>query len=79
MKDTTYIIVMRDDRYFLVGPFADDATAAEWARAHNSADDPRWHTISLHHPGRAPRVFAPVDLDMSEMATMVGYLASNVP
>ncbi len=47
MKD--YIMVMRDSSFWLVGPFPDQKTAAEWGydRKNNPEDDPRWQTIKL--------------------------------
>ena len=44
-----YIMVMRDDRFWLVGPFDSQANAGAWGSnpANNPSDDPRWQTIEL--------------------------------
>lgn len=56
-----YLIVVRDDRFWLVGPFANQKAAADWGAGgnydarfdslawmvNNPTDDPRWQTISL--------------------------------
>lgn len=58
---STYIMVMRDDCYCLVGPFASHDTAGEWGRdpVNNPSDDPRWQTIELTDPHLAPLVMSP--------------------
>lgn len=55
-----YVLVTRDDRYWLVGPFCGEAAAAAWGsdRINNPEDDPRWQVIRLSDPGRAPRIVA---------------------
>lgn len=57
----TYIMVMRNDRYWLVGPFASRTAAAEWGRdpVNNPQDDPRWQTIDLADPHLVPLVMSP--------------------
>lgn len=59
VRPSTYIIVMRLTRYWLVGPFSSHEAAGEWARANNPADDPRWQTIDLVNPDAAPDVRSP--------------------
>lgn len=58
---STYIMVMRDDCYWIIGPFASQKAAAEWGRdpLNNSKDDPRWQTIELADPHLAPLVVSP--------------------
>lgn len=57
------IMVQRDDRYWIVGPFPDMDAACAWGRdeANNPGDDPRWQTLYLAHPGKAPEVFSAAD------------------
>jgi hypothetical protein len=63
-----YVMVQRNDRYWLVGPFASQADAAAWGRATYSLDDdPRWQTINLADAGAAPLVVAPASAE-PEMA-----------
>lgn len=63
-----YVMVQRNDRYWLVGPFATEADAAAWGRATYSLDDdPRWQTITLANAGAPPLVVAPADA-AAEMA-----------
>lgn len=45
--DPIYILYMRDDRAWLVGPFPDHTAAGAWGHANNPEDDPRWQTIQL--------------------------------
>jgi hypothetical protein len=42
-----YIVVMRQTRMWLVGPFASQTEAGTWGRHNNPEDDPRWQTIEL--------------------------------
>lgn len=44
-----YLIVIRDDRFWLVGPFHTAATAIAWGDdpANNPADDQRWQPVRL--------------------------------
>lgn len=42
-----FIVVMRDQDIWLVGPFPTQAAAAEHGRTSNVDDDPRWQTIEL--------------------------------
>ena len=45
-----YIMVMRDTKCWLVGPFEDQSQAARFGRMHyapGGIDDPRWQTIEL--------------------------------
>lgn len=64
-----YIVVMRDDRLWLVGPFGTQQAAADWGadRANNPADDPRWQTIELN-PERI------VKFDATQSILMVAVL-----
>lgn len=43
------VLLMRHQRYWLVGPFDSPEHAAEWGRRTQTAvnDDPRWQTIEL--------------------------------
>lgn len=57
-----YILVMRDTRYWLVGPFASEDELTEFGRANyapGGRDDPRWQAIELGNPYVAPQVMAP--------------------
>lgn len=52
-----FIMVQRDDRYWLVGPFATQAEGGKWAcDTYALEDDPRWQTIELAGPSAAPPV-----------------------
>lgn len=55
-----YIMTMRDDRYWLVGPFDSHDDAANWNRlaANNPSDDPRWQTVDLAEPHAMPMVLS---------------------
>lgn len=53
----SHVIVIRGDRYFVVGPFANDAEMQEWADWNvENGDDPRWHSITLPLPHAPPEV-----------------------
>jgi hypothetical protein len=64
-----FIIVMRDDHYSLIGPFADEDVRDAWATAHwidpdsvpGAIFDPRWQSINLANPHAAPVVLDPAD------------------
>lgn len=64
--EKTYIIVMRDTRYWLVGPFLSVKAAGVWGRRNNPTDDARWQTISLADPTLAPRLVSPLMGPMEE-------------
>jgi hypothetical protein len=51
-----YILVMRDDHYAVVGPFTatDWLDWQDWCDTHG--DDPRWQSIELSDPAKAPEV-----------------------
>lgn len=63
-----YIIVMRDDQFWLVGPFETQRAAGEWGSKdeHNPADDPRWQTIRLADPFLPVRIVPPHLTAMSD-------------
>lgn len=44
-----FVVVMRNEDMWLVGPFDSDKDAAAWGRDpdNNPEDDPRWQTIEL--------------------------------
>ncbi len=71
-----HILIMRDDRYWIVGPFADEAAAGDWGHAHawgiGDADrgDPRWQVLTLEDATAAPLVLTP-DAAVSVMAETV--------
>jgi hypothetical protein len=47
-----YILVTRDTKFWLVGPFASEEDAADYGRTHyapGGPNDPRWQTIELPH------------------------------
>jgi len=56
-----FIMVMRNDRYWLVGPFDTHDAAADWGcdPVNNPGDDPRWQTIQLAGPGAPPEIRSP--------------------
>jgi len=58
-----YIVVMRDDRFWLVGPFPTQSAAADWGDdpVNNPDDDPRWQVLSLGDPTAPVRISAPGD------------------
>jgi len=58
-----YIMVMRDDRFWLVGPFPTQSAAADWGddAANNPDDDPRWQTVLLVDPTRPVLIRDPGD------------------
>ena len=60
----TYLVVVRNDYYYLVGPFADNKTATLWAeeRENNPSLDGRWIVCQLNNPDQAPMLYPP---DMS--------------
>ena len=77
MPETTpqlFIIIMRDQGYLLVGPFATNDERVAWGRRHafGPGDDPRWQTIDLADPTAAPLVFAP---EMAENRALAVLLA----
>jgi hypothetical protein len=43
----------------LIGPFADDDSAGDWATANNPSDDPRWQVLGLSDPHAPIEVVAP--------------------
>lgn len=70
-----YILIMRDEHYFLVGPFCSNDDAGNWGRDNNPSDDPRWQTIRLADAGARPPVYAP---DTIEAARHDPWAASAV-
>lgn len=54
-----YLLVMRQRRYFLVGPFDTTITAGVWATRNNVDRGTRWQVIELADPMAPPPVFAP--------------------
>lgn len=64
-----YIMVQRYDRYWIVGPFADQKTAALWGSVVYPLDsDRRWQTIQLADPNAAPVVMHPQTASQYAMA-----------
>lgn len=57
-----YILVMRNTRFWLVGPFDSEDNAAAWGRdpVNNPADDPRWQVIELANPQAPVEVIPPL-------------------
>lgn len=57
----TYIMTCRDDRYWIVGPFADHAAAGAWncLDKNNPSDDPRWQVLDLINVATGPVVLSP--------------------
>lgn len=53
-----YILVARDTRFWLVGPFISQESAGKWGsqRRNNPSDDPRWQTIELADPAAPVRL-----------------------
>jgi hypothetical protein len=58
-----YIVVMRDDYYYAIGPFDSHESAGDWGYdpKNNPADDPRWQTIYLTDPTAPPEVRRPFE------------------
>lgn len=58
---STYIITCRNNRYWLVGPFADSVAAGKWncLRANNPSDDPRWQVLDLEDAASPVVVLSP--------------------
>jgi len=66
-----YLIVVRSNRFWLVGPFDSQKAAADWGAGgdydgprnttNNPSDDPRWQTIELAEVPAGVRVAAPAD------------------
>lgn len=58
-----YIMVMRDTRFWLVGPFDSQKSAGDWGSdlKNNPADDPRWQTIELIEPVGRVEVIPPLE------------------
>ena len=56
-----YLLVARDDHFWLVGPFDTQAVAGDWGSdpANNPEDDPRWQTIELADASAPVRIVAP--------------------
>lgn len=47
-KMAEYVICMRDDRYYLIGPFDDKAKMRAWGNEElRRTQDPRWQSIEL--------------------------------
>lgn len=57
-----YLMVMRDDRFFLIGPFDTGENAGNWGcdPANNPHDDPRWQVITLTNPQAPVEVIPPL-------------------
>ena len=48
---------MRDDHYFIVGPFGSELEMQDWSDWNiDQGDDPRWQSIKLADPGAVPRI-----------------------
>jgi hypothetical protein len=56
-----YIMVMRDTKFWLVGPFDTQDSAGDWGSdpANNPTDDPRWQTIELADAGAPVEIIPP--------------------
>lgn len=55
-----YVMVMRDTRYWLVGPFTTHADAGRWGGETYDLDaDPHWQTIELVDANSAPVIMDP--------------------
>lgn len=55
-----YVMIQRNDRYWIVGPFHSEIDAGTWGAATYDLDsDPRWQTIQLDDPAAAPTVMHP--------------------
>lgn len=70
---SAYLVVIRNEALCLIGPFATDAHAANWAEANNALDDPRWQTVSLdlspgHREGAASHLAISVLASTDERA-----------
>jgi len=57
-----YLLVSRDDRFWLVGPFDTAANAGAWGHdpANNPADDPRWQVLELANAQAPVEVIPPL-------------------
>jgi hypothetical protein len=57
-----YLLVARDDRFWLVGPFDSEGNAAAWGSdpANNPSDDPRWQTIFLKDASAPVEIIPPL-------------------
>lgn len=57
-----YIMVMRDTKFWLVGPFDTNSAAGNWGRdaVNNPSDDPRWQTIELADASAPVEVIPPM-------------------
>lgn len=57
-----YLLVARDDRFWLVGPFATYETAGKWGSdpVNNPADDPRWQTIQIADASAPVEIIPPL-------------------
>jgi hypothetical protein len=55
----SYIMVMRDDRFWLVGPFNSGEGAVDWIDNNNPEDDPRWQVLELADPHAPVEVILP--------------------
>lgn len=54
------VMIVRDDRYWIVGPFTSQQQAGKWGSGvYGLDDDPRWQTIQLADPSAAPLVMRP--------------------
>ncbi len=55
------VLMIREDRYFFVGPFETAAAASRWgsAPANNPADDPRWQVVRVPPGPLAPAIINP--------------------
>lgn len=50
-----YVICMRDDRYYLIGPFDDQAKMRAWGDEElKRTEDPRWQSIELSDDALLP-------------------------
>ena len=57
-----YLLVARDDRFWLVGPFDSYDNAGKWGSdpANNPSDDPRWQTIFLKDSSAPVEIIPPL-------------------
>ena len=57
-----YLVIIRSERFLLVGPFPTHRAAADWGNEHGYGpdDDPRWQTIRLADPSAPVEIVAPV-------------------
>lgn len=61
-----YILVMRDDRFWLIGPFETKEALCKYADKNWSLEqDPRWQSIELADAAQPVEIIAPLHARMS--------------